>query len=66
MSRKKPKDVIQKHHITYEPEWIVPVFQTEHFYITCLQRFKSLSPGAKEGIRYILDTKPTREMNQTP
>jgi len=57
--RKKPKKVVwQKHHILYKPELTVMVRRSEHYYITMLQRFKQLSPGAKEAMRYELDKKP--------
>lgn len=64
------KQVIQKHHITYpdgryhpEPEWVVPVTRGEHYLITQLQRFKSLSPGAKSAILYTLASMPDRVLN---
>lgn len=58
--RKKRKKIVwQRHHITYEPEWVVWVRRKEHFHITNLQRFKDFSAGAKRAIRYIMKTKPT-------
>jgi len=43
MKKRKPNkkplrqhsQVIQKHHITYNPDWVVPVYKGEH-YILCL------------------------------
>lgn len=61
----KRKQVIQGHHITYEPEWVVPVTKGEHYVVTQLQRFKSLSDGAKQAILYLLATTPRREMPDT-
>jgi hypothetical protein len=59
--RKKPKkEVWQKHHITYDPEWIEEVTRAEHFYITRLNRFNSLSWGSRVAILYILLTKPIK------
>ena len=44
--RKKPSTyVVQPHHITYDPEWIVPVFNGEHFSITKMLRRKRVSQG---------------------
>ena len=44
--RKKPSThVVQPHHITYDPEWIVPVFKGEHFSITKMLRRKRVSQG---------------------
>lgn len=43
---KKPSTyVVQPHHITYDPEWIVPVFKGEHFSITKMLRRKRVSQG---------------------
>jgi len=44
-SNSKKKIIIQKHHISYNPEWIVKVRRAEHFYITRLNNFKTLSRG---------------------
>lgn len=54
------KQVWQRHHVTYKPEWTVPVTKGEHWAITYLSRFGSLSEGAKTALNYILATKPTR------
>jgi len=44
--RRKPSTyVVQPHHITYEPEWIVPIFKGEHFSITTILRRKRVSQG---------------------
>ena len=62
---KMKKQVWQKHHIRYESEtepdgYCVIITRGEHYLITQLQRFKSLSKGAKEAIRYELK-KPIRK-----
>ena len=57
---------VQRHHITYDPEWVVPIFIGEHWTITQLQRRKHVSRGfiisvehelerMKKGIVYDLD-----------
>ena len=62
MRKRKPKkQVWQGHHITYKPEKIVRVTRGEHFVITQLQRFGSLSVGAKQAIRYEVNRKPIRD-----
>jgi hypothetical protein len=43
--RKKSKLVVQMHHITYEPEWAVPVYKGEHWAITNLDRRSNWSVG---------------------
>ncbi len=60
------KQVYQVHHIQYEqegpqPEWTVRVTRGEHFLITQLQRFKSLTEGAVKAILYELSTKARRK-----
>jgi hypothetical protein len=55
------KQVWQKHHITYEPEYTVTVTRGEHYVITQLQRFGSLSAGAAEALLFIVNNKPRRE-----
>ena len=45
---------VQRHHITYTPEWIVPIFRGEHFLLTQLQRRKHVSRGFIQSIQYEL------------
>ncbi len=63
---------VQRHHITYEPEWIVPIFMGEHWTITQLQRRVHVSRGflesmefeinrLKEGVVYDLDMPEPRD-----
>lgn len=37
--------VIQNHHISYDPEVIVPIYQGEHWLVTQLDRRKYISKG---------------------
>jgi hypothetical protein len=41
---KKPL-VVQKHHISYDPEVTVKIYKGEHFCLTMLQRRKHISRG---------------------
>jgi len=59
---KMKKNPVQVHHLSLEPEITVKIFRSEHFWITRLSWFKSLSPGAKKAIKYILKTMPTRKI----
>lgn len=62
----KKRDCLQRHHIQYEPEVVVTVRRSEHFFITRLSYFKELTAGAKKAIRYIVRTKPTRSIKAPP
>lgn len=39
------KRIIQKHHISYDPEVTVNIFKGEHWILTQLQRRKYISGG---------------------
>jgi hypothetical protein len=44
--RKQPnKTVVQNHHITYNPEWIVPIFKGEHYILSLMSWRKKTSQG---------------------
>ena len=43
--RKASTYVMQPHHITYTPEWVVPVFKGEHWTVTQMLRRKRVSQG---------------------
>ena len=44
--RKQPcKTVVHRHHITYNPEWVVPIFKGEHWLISLMNRRKKTSVG---------------------
>jgi hypothetical protein len=45
---------IQRHHITYKPEWIVSIYRGEHWAITQLQRRKYVSTGFIKSVGYEL------------
>ncbi len=55
------KIVWQCHHVTYEPERVVICTRAEHFYLSRLNFFKSLSTGFREAIIALMDSKPIRE-----
>lgn len=55
MKRSK-KRVVQRHHITYEPERVVFVYKGEHWVLTRLQWRKRVSEGFIEALeQYIKD-----------
>lgn len=58
------KTIIQQHHITYDPAWVVPVTKGEHYVITRLQWLKEISPGARAAIEFELARKPVRKIDQ--
>ena len=39
------KKVTQKHHISYNPEWKVPIYKGEHWCLTQMQRRVNVSVG---------------------
>jgi hypothetical protein len=39
------KRVTQRHHISYQPEWIVPIYKGEHWCLTQMQRRVNVSVG---------------------
>lgn len=51
MSKVKRHWVVQGHHISYDPEWVVKMRKPEHFYITKLNRFKYVSKGFLVALR---------------
>ncbi len=52
MPRKRVRNAIQKHHISYEPEIITKIYSGEHFAITMLnRRTKNVSKGFIECIK---------------
>ena len=42
---KKSGRVTQEHHISYDPEWKVPIYKGEHWCITQMNRRKNVSVG---------------------
>ena len=47
----KKQPVVQRHHISYDPEIIVPIFKGEHFILTLLQWRKWHSKGFCRALR---------------
>ncbi len=58
-----PKKVIwQNHHIKYLPNEILAVVtRPEHYYLSRLNFFKSLSRGFRVAMIALMDSKPVRE-----
>jgi len=55
---KKKRQIWQSHHLCYSPELLVRVRRKEHYWITRLQWFKEISPGAVRAIIWELEHKP--------
>lgn len=49
--RRSRKPVIQPHHISYDPEIIVKVWQGEHWILTQVNRRKKISKGYIEALK---------------
>ena len=60
----KKKEIIQVHHISYDPEIVVKVTRAEHFIITRLSWYKELTAGCKKAIRELLKLKPTKKISK--
>jgi hypothetical protein len=48
------KPVIQRHHISYEPEVVVPIYKGEHLWITRLWWRKHISKGFIKCVKHWL------------
>ena len=46
--------VIQKHHISYDPEVTVHVYKGEHWILTQLQRRRYVSKGFIRALKFII------------
>ena len=58
MKRIPYNQIIQGHHISYSPEKVVYIRQTEHFLLTTLQRMKVPTKGFLVALlQYIKDNK---------
>ena len=55
MKKGQARKVIQKHHITYEPEVTVKLTRAEHWRITKHQRIKNATVGYLKAMRADLD-----------
>lgn len=52
--RKCKHPVVQRHHITYDPPWVVSVFWGEHYVLSQLQWRKHFSKGLMTSLEYFL------------
>lgn len=75
MAEKKPapksKSRIQWHHIIYgvdkkQPEWVVPIYQGEHYIISQIQRRKHFSLGFVAALRHMLTQIDYKAEDLTP
>ena len=48
------KSIIQHHHLSYNPEIIVPIFKGEHYLITLLNRHKKISLGFIKSLKVFI------------
>ena len=48
---------IQRHHISYDPETMVRVFQKEHWALTLIERFNPISKGFLRCLRSYIKRK---------
>lgn len=65
--RKRSFNVVQEHHITYEPERTVIVWKGEHYILTRLQWRKRFSRGFFEALKqFIADNECRAEELKKP
>jgi len=65
--KKQPqKTVIQHHHITYNPEWTVPVFKGEHLILTHMSWRKKTSQGFIIALKEYIQTHEDSTVNLGP
>jgi len=65
--KKQPqKTVIQHHHITYNPEWTVPVFKGEHFILGQMNWRKKTSQGFITALKEYIRIKEASTVNLGP
>ena len=55
------KTIWQNHHVSYEPEILAVVTRAEHFYLSRLNFFKSLSKGFRTAMIALMASKPIKE-----
>ena len=55
------KTVWQNHHISHDPEILAVVTRAEHYYLSRLNFFKSLSNGFRVAMQALMDSKPVKE-----
>ena len=57
MPKNRKKQVIQNHHISYNPEIVVKIYKGEHWAITILnRRNKNMSKGFLRCLQEYIDT----------
>jgi len=54
MARMKAKDVIQRHHNSYEPEIVDYVRRTEHHILTVMQRMTTPTKGFLHALEFYI------------
>jgi frataxin-like iron-binding protein CyaY len=65
--RKQPnKTVIQNHHISYNPEWIVSVFKGEHYILSLMSWRKRTSAGFITALKEYIHTHEADTVNLGP
>lgn len=55
------KTVWQLHHVVYDPPKVVVCTRAEHYYLSRLNFFKSLSNGFREAMIELMASKPVKE-----
>ena len=48
------KNIIQYHHLSYNPEIVVPIYKGEHYLITLLNRHKKISLGFIKSLKVFI------------
>ena len=48
------RTVIQRHHISYEPEVVVTVYKGEHWILSQIQRRKNFSKGFMTSLKVVV------------
>jgi len=62
--RKKSWEIMQKHHLEYEPEIVVVVTRTEHFFCGRMDSYfkaHGMTPGMGKALRYMVRKYRARE-----
>ena len=59
----KRGNVINRHHLCYDPEIIVKLFRKEHWAMTFLGRLNPISRGLIRALRYYIKENKNRAIN---
>lgn len=64
---KRRKTVVQDHHITYDPAWIVPVFKGEHEICSKIQWYcrKKVSKGFLLHLKHFIEERESTAIDLT-